>query len=359
MTAGMEDGEAFDSALLNSRIFARLIRSAVMRRVALCGLLICLLAGTLRAADNDGDRFVEAAKKLIQSINSGDIAAIEASYDTGMQQAFPPDKATPFFQGIVSGKGKLKDAGTPQVMGDTATMRVTAERGAWDFQISLDPAGKINGLLIKAAAGKGTGAGPAPAAGTAPKAGVTPAANATPRFMKVTNKLIQSINADDTATIEASFNATMQQALPTDKAKQLFQAIVSDTGKLKGAGAPQVTGDTAIMRVTAERGALDLKITLDADDRIAAFLVTPAAAAPGTPPVGSAPAANSIGSAVREWSDVKGKFHVKAELVGVKDGKVQLKTADGDILSVPLEKLSAVDQDVVKKMTPPVAAGAK
>ncbi len=53
--------------------------------------------------------------------------------------------------------------------------------------------------------------------------------------MKVTNKLIQAINADDTAAIEASLNATMQQALPTDKAKQFFQGIVSDTGKLKGA----------------------------------------------------------------------------------------------------------------------------
>ncbi len=121
-----------------------------------------------------------------------------------------------------------------------------------------------------------------------------------------------------------------------------------------------------MVRVTAERGALDFKITLDADDKIAELFVTPAASAPGaTPastaagatPAGSAPAANSASTAVREWSDATGKFHVKAELIGVKDGKVQLKKSDGEILSVPLAKLSAQDQDAVKKLTPAAAAG--
>ncbi len=125
-----------------------------MRRVALSGLLICLLAATLRAAGNDADRFLDIAKRLIHSINSDDTAAIEASFDTGMQQFLPPDKATPFFHGMVSSKGKLKDAAAPQVTGDTAVVRVTAERGAWDFKISLDAAGKITGLLVTGAAGR-------------------------------------------------------------------------------------------------------------------------------------------------------------------------------------------------------------
>ena len=45
-----------------------------MRLVALSGLLICSMAATLGAADNDADRFVETAKKLIQAINSDDAA---------------------------------------------------------------------------------------------------------------------------------------------------------------------------------------------------------------------------------------------------------------------------------------------
>ena len=114
-----------------------------MRLVALAGLLICSLAATLRAAGNDDDRFLETAKKLIQDINNDDSPAIQASLDAQMQQALPPDKATPFFRGLVSTAGKLKKAGAPQVTGPTAIVRVTAERGAWDFKIALDASDKI------------------------------------------------------------------------------------------------------------------------------------------------------------------------------------------------------------------------
>ena len=199
---------------------------------------------------------------MIQAINSDDSAAIQASFDAQMQQALPPEKATPFFRGLVTAKGKLKKAGAPQVTGPTAIVRVTAERGAWDFKISLEPSGKIAELLITEAAAKA----PAPASAQ--------------RFTKVANKLFHAINSDDSAAIQASFDAQMQQALPPDKATPFFREIVSATGKLKKAGAPQVTGPTAIVRVTAERGALDFKITLDASDKISELSVTPAASDP-------------------------------------------------------------------------------
>ena len=162
-----------------------------MRLVALSGLLICSLSATLRAADNDADRFVETTKKLIQAINSEDSPAIQTSLDTQMQQVLPPDKATPFFRGLVSAAGKLKDAGFPQVTGPAAIVRVTAERGAWDFKISLNPSGKIAGLLVTEAAAEASAQ----------------------RFTKAANKLIQAINSDDSAAIQASFDAQMKQAL--------------------------------------------------------------------------------------------------------------------------------------------------
>jgi hypothetical protein len=99
-----------------------------MRLVALFGLLICSLAATLRAAGNDADRFLETAKKLIQAINDDDSPAIQASFDAPMQQALPPDKATPFFRGLVTAKGKLKKAGAPQVTGPTAIHRASDGR---------------------------------------------------------------------------------------------------------------------------------------------------------------------------------------------------------------------------------------
>ena len=40
--------------------------------------------------------------------------AIETMLASQMQQALPPDKATPFFRGLVAARGKLKEAGTRQ-----------------------------------------------------------------------------------------------------------------------------------------------------------------------------------------------------------------------------------------------------
>jgi murein DD-endopeptidase MepM/ murein hydrolase activator NlpD len=132
-----------------------------MRRVALSALLICSMATTrsAAAAAGDADRYLETAQKLIQAINSDDSAAIQASFDAAMQQLLPPDKATPFFRGIVAAKGRLKEAGTPQVNGNTAIVRVSAERGAWDFKIALNPSGKIAGLLVTAGSARGSTAG--------------------------------------------------------------------------------------------------------------------------------------------------------------------------------------------------------
>jgi murein DD-endopeptidase MepM/ murein hydrolase activator NlpD len=226
-----------------------------MRRVGLSGLLICSLAATLRA-DSDADRFLETAKKLIQAINSDNMRTIQASFDAQMQQVLPPDKATPFFRGLVSAKGKLKEAGAPQVTGPTAIVRVTAERGAFDFKITLDPAGKIAGLLVTEAA----------------EASATASAQ---RFTKVANKLIQAINSNDPAAIQALFDAQMQQVLPPGKATPFFRGLASARGKFKAAGSTQVTGPTALVRVSAERGAWDFKITLDASDKISGLTVTP------------------------------------------------------------------------------------
>ena len=117
----------------------------------IAGLLVTPAAAKAPAPAS-ARRFTRVANKLIQAINRDDSAAIQASFDAPMQQALPPDKATPFFRGLVTAKGKLKKAGTPQVTGPTAIVPVTAERGAWDFKISLEPSGKIAGLLITEAA---------------------------------------------------------------------------------------------------------------------------------------------------------------------------------------------------------------
>ena len=58
-------------------------------------------------------------------------------------------------------------------------------------------------------------------------------------------------------------------------------------------------------------------------------------------------------AAAREWTDSTGKFKVQGELVAVRAGKVIIEKTDGAIISVPLEKLSAADQEFLKAQTRP------
>jgi mono/diheme cytochrome c family protein len=57
--------------------------------------------------------------------------------------------------------------------------------------------------------------------------------------------------------------------------------------------------------------------------------------------------------AAREWSDASGKFHTEAEFVALRKGKVILEKANGDIVSLPFEKLSAADKAYVSSQTDP------
>ena len=97
--------------------------------------------------------------------------------------------------------------------------------------------------------------------------------------------------------------------------------------------------------------ALELIVTRFPDtpaaERAKAKLAELAGAAPMAPatPGGDAPAA----SALRTWSDATGKFRIEAELVNVEGGAVNLKKKTGELVSVPLAKLSKADQEFVSK----------
>ncbi len=50
----------------------------------------------------------------------------------------------------------------------------------------------------------------------------------------------------------------------------------------------------------------------------------------------------------RTWTDASGKFKVEAELISFEDGIVRLRRKDGKELSMPLEKLSDEDQQLLE-----------
>jgi len=56
---------------------------------------------------------------------------------------------------------------------------------------------------------------------------------------------------------------------------------------------------------------------------------------------------------LRTWSDSTGAFSVEARFAGVDQGNVKLQKADGQIVAVPLERLSQADRDFVAAQTGP------
>lgn len=56
--------------------------------------------------------------------------------------------------------------------------------------------------------------------------------------------------------------------------------------------------------------------------------------------------------ASRTWSDVTGQFKVEAALLGHDEREVRLRKSDGRLVTVPLDRLSAVDREFLKQASP-------
>ena len=55
----------------------------------------------------------------------------------------------------------------------------------------------------------------------------------------------------------------------------------------------------------------------------------------------------------REWVDSTGRYRIEAELVAVRGDKIVLEKTDGEILSIPIARLSDVDQQFLKDLSSP------
>jgi hypothetical protein len=53
---------------------------------------------------------------------------------------------------------------------------------------------------------------------------------------------------------------------------------------------------------------------------------------------------------LRTWTDASGQYHIEAELVEHSEGNVTLKKPDGQVVTLPLEKLSPADQEYVRSL---------
>ena len=217
------------------------------------------------ASGQETNRYTKVANQLVELINAGDYAGIQAKFNKEMDAALPLDKSSAFFRSLTQRAGKIRELGEPQSVGEVMVYPAKFEKGTFDMRIALDSHGLIAGLLFK------------------PHAATT----ADPekhqaqldRYTKVANQLVELINAGNYAGIQAKFNPEMGAALPLDKASEFFKGLRQQAGKIQKLGTPQPVGGVMVFPMEFEKGTGDMKLALDSRGLIAGLRFTPHAAA--------------------------------------------------------------------------------
>ena len=106
------------------------------------------------------------------------------------------------------------------------------------------------------------------------------------------NQLLDRLDAGQYAAAEADFSAQMKAAVPADKLKAVWESLPAQMGAA-GPRGEATTSEADGFRIVViplryANGALQARIALDHDDKVAGFLLQPAAAAPAPPPAADA-----------------------------------------------------------------------
>lgn len=109
-------------------------------------LLLCVTT-SIAATTTDND-YVVIARKLIRYINADDQDKIHQLLASTLRGAFPEAKARPYFRNILAQRGKLVRVKDSAVNNYGGGVQVEAERGDWNFAMTLDRKGLIATLNI-------------------------------------------------------------------------------------------------------------------------------------------------------------------------------------------------------------------
>jgi murein DD-endopeptidase MepM/ murein hydrolase activator NlpD len=97
------------------------------------------------------------------------------------------------------------------------------------------------------------------------------------QFRSTAQKLVDAANAANEQGALDLFSPIMKKGLMDQKLGGVLTGLTGQYGKLTQVGTPVVTGSTARVPVTTERGALTFTMTLDNEGKISGLYVTPAA----------------------------------------------------------------------------------
>jgi murein DD-endopeptidase MepM/ murein hydrolase activator NlpD len=107
------------------------------------------ILATESASGQGTDRTTTVANQLVELINAGDYAGIQARFSQEMDAALPLDKSSAFFRGLTQQMGKIQKLGQPQSIRGAVAFPTQFEKGTLDMQIVLDSRGLIAGLYFK------------------------------------------------------------------------------------------------------------------------------------------------------------------------------------------------------------------
>jgi murein DD-endopeptidase MepM/ murein hydrolase activator NlpD len=111
-------------------------------------LALLLAATTSMAAATTDNEYVTIARKLIRYINADDQDKIHQMLASTLRGGFPEAKARVYFRNILAQRGKLVRVKDSVVNNYGGGVQVEAERGDWNFALTLDRKGLIASLNI-------------------------------------------------------------------------------------------------------------------------------------------------------------------------------------------------------------------
>ena len=100
------------------------------------------------ASGQETNRYIKVANQLVELINAGDYAGIQANFNKNMDAVLPLDKSSAFFNRLTQQVGKIQKLGKPQPVGEAMVFPTEFEKDSLDMQIALDGRGLIAGLTF-------------------------------------------------------------------------------------------------------------------------------------------------------------------------------------------------------------------
>jgi len=110
-------------------------------------MMIVALLAVAGWAQDPAERYAAVVGRMVEAINAGDYPGTLRDFSKIMLDAFPLEKAEPFFKGLVANYGKITRLGPPRLTPPSqAVFPAFFERGVLDIRIVLDNEDKIVGL---------------------------------------------------------------------------------------------------------------------------------------------------------------------------------------------------------------------